>query len=96
MPLSYYLQIFSLILVLSILFGLLYWINSDAFQSKFKKYILITLWGFIAVFSYKTIDSVYEVIQFDDLKEVRYQRVIKRLIDIRDSELAHRSVKGQF
>ena len=67
MPLSYYLQIFSVILVLSILFGLLYWINSDTFQSKFKKYILITLWGFIAVFSYKTIDSVYEVIQFDDL-----------------------------
>ena len=96
MPLSYYLQIFSVILVLSILFGLLYWINSDTFQNKFKKYILITLWGFIAVFSYKTIDSVYEVIQFDDLKEVRYQKVIKRLIDIRDSELAHRSVKGQF
>ena len=96
MPLSYYLQIFSVILVLSILFGILYWINSDTFQSKFKKYILITLWAFIAVFSYKTMDSVYEVIQFDDLKEVRYQKVIKRLIDIRDSELAHRSVKGQF
>lgn len=68
----------------------------NTFQNKHKKYILIFLWVFVAIYSYKTINSVYEVIQFDDLKEVRYQKVIKNLIDIRDSELAHRSVKGQF
>lgn len=90
------LQIFSVILVLLVTAGLLYWINSDAFQTKNKKYILIFLWGFIALYSYNTINSIYEVIEFDDLKEVRYQKVIKNLIDIRDSELAHRSVKGQF
>ena len=90
------LQIFSVILVLLVTAGLLYWINSDTFQNKHKKYILIFLWVFVAIYSYKTINSVYEVIQFDDLKEVRYQKVIKNLIDIRDSELAHRSVKGQF
>ena len=90
------LQILSVILVLLVTAGLLYWINSDTFQNKHKKYILIFLWVFVAIYSYKTINSVYEVIQFDDLKEVRYQKVIKNLIDIRDSELAHRSVKGQF
>ena len=89
-------QIFSVTLVLLVTAGLLYWINSNTFQSKNKKYILIFLWLFIGVYSYKTIDSIYEEIQFDDLKEVRYQKVIKNLIDIRDSELAHRSVKGQF
>ena len=90
------LQILSVILVLLVTAGLLYWINSDTFQNKHKKYILIFLWVFVAIYSYKTINSVYEVIQFDDLKEVRYQKVIKNLIDIRNSELAHRSVKGQF
>jgi len=65
------LQILSVILVLLVTAGLLYWINSDTFQNKHKKYILIFLWVFVAIYSYKTINSVYEVIQFDDLKEVR-------------------------
>jgi hypothetical protein len=89
-------QILSVILVLLVTAGLLFDINSKTFQSEHKKYVLIFLWVFIGTYSYKIFDSIYEEIQFDDLKEVRYQKVIKNLIDIRDSELAHRSVKGQF
>jgi hypothetical protein len=40
--------------------------------------------------------SIYGEIQFNQLKEKRYKVVIENLKDIRDSELAHRTVTGQF
>ena len=40
--------------------------------------------------------SVYGEIQFNQLKEKRYALVIEKLKDIRDAELAHRTVTGQF
>jgi hypothetical protein len=76
--------------------GLLYWINTSFNHAKHKKFVLIGLWVFIFGSSYMLVNSIYEVIQFDELKEERYQKVIKNLIDIRDSELAHRAVNGEF
>ncbi|MDA9357074.1 hypothetical protein OAA78_03090 [Flavobacteriaceae bacterium] len=76
--------------------GILYGITTNAFPASFKIPILVFLSIFTMTYSYLLYNSVYEVIQFDDLKEERYQEVIKKLVDIRDSELAHRSVKGQF
>ena len=43
-----------------------------------------------------TFMSVYGEIQFNQLKEKRYAVVIEKLKDIRDAELAHRTVKGNF
>ena len=40
--------------------------------------------------------SVYGPIQFNQLKEKRYKVVIENLKDIRDAQLAHRTVTGQF
>ena len=43
-----------------------------------------------------TFMSIYGEIKFNQEKEKRYKIVIENLKDIRDSQLAHRSVKGNF
>ena len=61
-----------------------------------KKFLLYGLWVFILIFSYLTYSSISDVIQFDEVKNYRYQSVIKNLKDIRDSQLAHRTIHGHF
>ncbi|RYH71911.1 hypothetical protein EVU94_14445 [Flavobacteriaceae bacterium 144Ye] len=56
----------------------------------------IVLWAVIAYLAYSTFMSVYGEIQFNQLKEKRYAVVIEKLKDIRDAELAHRTVTGKF
>jgi len=58
--------------------------------------IQLILWAVIGVLGYLTFMSVYEPIQFNKLKEARYQKVIERLKDIRKAELAHKEVTGKF
>jgi len=64
--------------------------------SKFKPILNIVLWIIIVFLGYQTYQSIYEPIQFNKVKEKRYAEVIKNLIDIRDSQLAHRQVTGKF
>ncbi|MCF6295588.1 MAG: hypothetical protein L3J25_07850 [Flavobacteriaceae bacterium] len=64
--------------------------------SKFKPVIMIVLWALIVYLGYITFMSVYGEIKFNKLKEKRYAQVITNLIDIRDAELAHRTVTGKF
>ena len=61
-----------------------------------KPYILGALWIFILIFAYLLFSSINDEIRFDELKNDRYQVVIKNLKDIRDSQLAHRNVRGEF
>jgi hypothetical protein len=63
---------------------------------KNKPYFLLGLWAIIIYLVYITFMSVYGEIKFNKLKEKRYKVVIENLKDIRDAELAHRSVTGQF
>lgn len=63
---------------------------------KFKPALNIALWVLIGFLGYQTYTSIYEPIQFNKIKNKRYARVIKNLIDIRDSQLAHKQVVGQF
>ena len=63
---------------------------------KVKPAILVVLWVVIIYLGYITFMSVYAEIKFNKLKEERYKAVIEKLIDIRDAELAHRTVTGQF
>ncbi|NNF82832.1 MAG: hypothetical protein HKO96_09140 [Flavobacteriaceae bacterium] len=63
---------------------------------KVKPLILLGLWILIAFLAYKTFMSVYGEIQFNKVKNERYAIVIDNLIDIRDSQLAHRTVTGKF
>ena len=64
--------------------------------SKFKPVLNIVLWLLIAFLGYQTYNSIYEPIQFNNVKNKRYKVVIESLKDIRDSQLAHKQVTGKF
>ncbi|WP_031425672.1 hypothetical protein [Flavimarina sp. Hel_I_48] len=58
--------------------------------------IQIVLWIIIVGLGYLLFNSVYGEVKFNELKEVRYQKAIDKLIDIRDSQLAYKQVTGKF
>ncbi|MCM4156033.1 hypothetical protein [Gramella sp. AN32] len=58
--------------------------------------IQIFLWIVIIGLAYLTFNAVYEPIQFNKVKEIRYTKVIKNLKDIRAAEIAHQEVTGEF
>jgi len=64
--------------------------------SKYKPVLNIALWVLIAFLGYQTYMSVYTPILFNQEKNKRYAKVIKNLIDIRNSELAYKQVNGKF
>jgi len=72
------------------------WLVDKFVPKSFKPVLNILLWGIILVLGYFTFMSVYGEIKFNKLKDERYRKVIVKLKDIRDAELAHKSVKGQF
>ncbi|GAA4282154.1 hypothetical protein [Gaetbulibacter aestuarii] len=63
---------------------------------KFKPILNILLWILIIFLGYQTYNSIYDPIQFNKVKQKRYAKVIESLKDIRDAELAHRTVTGKF
>lgn len=63
---------------------------------KYKPALNIVLWVLIVFLGYQTYMSIYEPIQFNKIKTKRYAAVIENLIDIRDSQLAHKQVTGRF
>jgi hypothetical protein len=75
--------------------GIVYYINTRM-QDKHKPYVLGSLWMLILIFASLLFTSIYDEIKFDEIKNARYQVVIKNLKDIRDTQLAHRTVKGVF
>lgn len=74
----------------------LVWLIDKFIPSKMKPVLTIVLWVLIFFLGYQTFMSVYEPIQFNKIKNKRYALVIEKLIDIRDSQLAHQQVTGQF
>ena len=72
------------------------WLIDKFVTDAFRKYILIVLYALIGFLAYQTFMSVYGEIQFNQRKQIAYKKVINSLIDIRDAQLAHRSVKGTF
>ena len=75
--------------------GIVYYVKTSM-QDKHRPYILGSLWVLILVFASLLFKSIYNEIKFDEVKNARYQVVIKNLKDIRDTQLAHRTVKGIF
>ncbi|TYA72055.1 hypothetical protein FUA24_20845 [Seonamhaeicola marinus] len=64
--------------------------------AKAKPFVTIALWALIIFLGYQTYMSIYEPIQFNKVKKKRYAKVIESLIDIRDAQLAHKTVTGKF
>ena len=75
--------------------GIVYYVKTSM-QDQHRPYILGSLWVLILVFASLLFKSIYNEIKFDEVKNARYQVVIKNLKDIRDTQLAHRTVKGVF
>ena len=75
---------------------LIVWAIDNFIPKKFKTPILISLWAIIIFLGYITFMSVYGEIQFNQLKEKRYKIAIEYLKDIRDAQLAHKTVTGVF
>ncbi|WP_053977700.1 hypothetical protein [Mangrovimonas xylaniphaga] len=72
------------------------WLIDKFVPKKVKPLINIALWVLIGFLAYSTFMSVYGEIQFNQLKKKRYAAVIEKLKDIRDAELAHKTVTGKF
>jgi hypothetical protein len=87
--------IIAAIVVIALTVGIV-WAIDKYIPKKRKPVVMIVLWVLIGYLSYITFMSVYGEIKFNKLKEQRYMVVIESLKDIRDSQLAHRSVTGKF
>jgi hypothetical protein len=87
--------IIAAVVVILLTIGIV-WVIDKFIPKKFKPVVLIALWGIIGYLSYITFMSVYGEIKFNKLKNERYKVVIENLKDIRDSQLAHRTVTGKF
>jgi len=72
------------------------WLINKFIPQKLKPVVMLVLWALIAFLAYQTFMSVYKPIQFNQLKEKRYAKVIDNLKDIRKSQLAHSQVTGKF
>ncbi len=83
------------IVVILLTIGIVKLIDKFA-PKKAKPLILLVLWILIAFLGYKTFMSVYGEMQFNKIKNDRYAVVIDNLIDIRDCQLAYRTVTGKF
>ncbi|MFB9056005.1 hypothetical protein ACFFU9_04550 [Mariniflexile ostreae] len=81
--------------VILVTFGLVKLVDKFI-PSKFKPILNILLWVLIAFLGYQTYMSIYTPIQFNKLKNKRYVAVIESLKDIRDAQLAYKTVTGQF
>jgi hypothetical protein len=87
--------IIATIVVIALTIGIV-WVIDKYLPTKAKPAVKVILWILIAYFGYATFMSVYGEIKFNQLKEKRYLVIIESLKDIRDCELAHRSVTGRF
>jgi hypothetical protein len=69
----------------------------DKFVPQNKKWIFTILFWIAALFIGKALyDSIMEPIEFKKIKKVRYAKVIDNLKDIRDAEVAHKTVTGKY
>lgn len=74
----------------------LVWLIDKFIPSKLRPVLMIALWALIAFLGYQTFNSIYEPIKFNKVKQKRYAAVIEKMVDVRDAQLAHRQVIGNF
>lgn len=84
------------IIVVILLTIAIVWLIDKYVPRKLKPVINILLWAGIIALGYLTFMSVYEEIEFNKVKEERYKVVIDKLVDIRDAQLAHKTVTGKY
>ena len=87
--------IIAVVVVILLTIGIV-WLIDKFVPKKLKIVVNLVLWVIIIVLGYFTFMSVYGEIQFNELTEKRYEKVIDKLVDIRDAELAYKQVNGKF
>lgn len=87
--------ILAIVAIILLTIGIV-WVIDKFLPKKLKPVIHIVLWAVILFLGYSTYKSVYGEIEFNQLKEKRYAVVIEKLKDIRDSQLAYKTVNGKF
>jgi len=90
------LKVILIVVVVILLTIGLVWLVDKFIPTKFKPVLIALLWVLIAILGYQTFMSIYNPIKFIKVRNERYVQVIEKLIDIRDSQLAHRQVTGKF
>jgi hypothetical protein len=70
--------------------------GSKNFIIKYKGYVESVLWVLIIVFAFQVYNSVNAPIKFNQVKNERYLKVIDKLKDIRNSQIAYKSVNGVY
>ncbi|MDR9400288.1 MAG: hypothetical protein RI558_02605 [Psychroflexus sp.] len=61
-----------------------------------KVVVTILLWIGIVILGYLNYKAIWGPVEFNKVKKERYQKVIEKLKDIRDAQLAHREIVGNF
>lgn len=61
-----------------------------------KIVIQIVLWVVIGVLGYFTYHAVYGPVEFNKIRDERYVDVVEKMKDIRDVQLAHREIIGNY
>ena len=61
-----------------------------------KIVIQLVLWVVIGVLGYLLFNAVYGEVKFNDLKVVRYQKAVDKLIDIQKGQMAYKQINGKF
>ena len=66
------------------------------FISKYMRFIKLILWLLIIFFAWKVYGSINGPIEFNKVKNERYLKVIDKLKDIRNAQIAYKSVNGIY
>jgi len=90
------LNVILVVVGLIVLTILIVWLIDKFVPKGLKPVLNLLLWALIIFLGYLTFQSVYGEIKFNKLKEKRYKKVITKLQDIRDAQMAHRAVNGEF
>jgi len=61
-----------------------------------KPVLSIVLWLITLVFAYLIYQSIQAPIEFDKLKEKRFQIAVNKMLDIKAAELAYKTVNGKY
>ncbi|TVZ51322.1 hypothetical protein [Dokdonia sp. Hel_I_53] len=61
-----------------------------------KLVLQLVLWVIIAVLGYLLFNAIWGEVKFNEVKEKRYAAVIKNMRDLRQAQLAHKSVTGTY
>ncbi len=66
------------------------------FITKYMRTVKVVLWILIVFFAFKVYGSINGPIEFNEVKNKRYLKVIDRLKDIRNAQIAYKSVNGIY